>query len=408
MKIPFISKNVTQIAQKVSAGMTLHMTGLRPANWSARNYKSFAKEAYAMNVIAASAINRVANAVATMEWEAVLPSGDVVTTHPYLDLINNPNPIQSGAEWWRAKVSYLLLNGNSYDERVLGSRMIPKELWTLRPDRMTVIPSQTGLPSGYEYKVGQQKIIFDANPVTGESDIRHTKLFHPTDDWYGLSPVEAGAFGVDQHNETMKWIQALLQNSARPSGALTIDNETSLSDEEFNRLKAEIDEQYAGSGNAGRPMLLEGGLKWSAMGLSPVDMEILRVKESAARDIALAFGVPPLLLNIPGDNTYANYREARLGFYEDTIIPFVEYEIGELNSWLSPAFGGAKIRPNLDSVEALADKRARMWKMADESDDLTLDESRELKGYKPIGGAKGKMLMSEIRALQKQPPITQG
>ena len=196
---------------------------------------------------------------------------------------------------------------------------------------------------------------------------------------------------------------ALLQNSARPSGALVLNAESSLSDDEFNRLRHEIETQYAGARNAGRPMLLEGGLDWKQMGFSPDDMGIGAIKDSAARDISLAFGVPPLLLNIPGDNTYSNYREARLGFYEDTIIPFLTYEVEELNAWLSPFFGGAVLEPILETVEALAEKRMKLWEMADKSDDLTLNESRALKGLPPMPEPLGSTLMTEIRSARPDP-----
>jgi len=263
---------------------------------------------------------------------------------------------------------------------------------------MVIIKGIKGMPAGFDYRVGSNIVHFEADQITGDSDILHTKLFHPLDDWYGMSPIEAGAYSVDQHNQAMNWVQSLLQNAARPSGALIVDKETHLSDDEFKRLKLEVEQKYAGSENAGRPMLLEGGLDWKAMGLSPIDMEILKVEEQAARNISLAFGVPPLLLNIPGDNTFANYREARLGFYEDTILPFVNYIISEFNQWLGDDI---EIRPNKDKIEAIADKRTKMWEMANDSLDLTLNESRAIKGYDPLPAPLGDTLMAEIQRMTK-------
>jgi len=381
------------IEQKLSRAYRTHFLGPGRASWSGHNYQSYAKEAYALNVIAHSAINRIANAVSSVEWQ-VRTRNAVLDEHPLIDLINRPNPAMSKYEWWRARISYQLLSGNSYDERVRSGQNI--ELWPLRPDRMTIIPGPNGLPQRYEYKVGHQKVLFPVDARLG-SDILHVKLFHPTDDWYGMSPISAGAYSIDQHNESMNWVQSLLQNAARPSGALIVDSETGLSDEEYQRLKAELETKYSGSENSGRPMLLEGGLDWKSMGLSPMDMEILRTKESAARDISLAFGVPPLLLNIPGDNTYANYREARLGFYEDTILPLIAHQAADLSYWLAPDFGDVELIPNKDKIEAIADKRVKMWEMADNSDDLTLNESRAMKGYDPLPDPLGSMLMAEVR-----------
>jgi HK97 family phage portal protein len=200
-----------------------------------------------------------------------------------------------------------------------------------------------------------------------------------------MSPIEAGAYSIDQHNEAMAWMQALLQNSARPSGALVVSNGNTLSDDNFQRLKAQIEEQYSGSGNAGRPMLLEGGLDWKAMGLSPTDMGIIESKYSSARDVALALGVPPQLLGIPGDNTYSNYAEARLAFWEDTALPMLDYIIQDWNAWLAAPYG-VEIRADVDSIPAIADKRSKLWDMANTSTDLTINERRAMKGYEPIVG----------------------
>lgn len=364
------------------------------AVWSNRDYKAFAAEGYQKNVIAYQSINKVAEAVASIEWE-VWKGDKQLSESPLLDLLAKPNPMQSGQVFMTNKVAYLMIAGNAYDEQVTVGGT-PRELYTLRPDRMKITPSRFGFPLSYTYELNGRKVVFEVDPNTLESDINHTKLFNPLDDWYGMAPIEAGAYAVDQHNESMTWIQSLLQNSARPSGALVTSDKEILGEEAFNRLKKQTDEQYSGARNAGRPMLLEGGLKWEQMGLSPADMSILETKYSAARDISLAYGVPPQLLGIKGDNTYANYAEARLAFWEDTALPLVKFIGADLTNWLGPQFGDVELRANFDKVPAIVDKRSTLWKMADNSDDLTINERRELKGYEPIDG--GDVIM--VSALQ--------
>lgn len=398
MKLPQFFRRVAE--QKASRAYAAHVRHLPQAVWSPRNYRAFVDEGYKVNVVAYQAINRIADAIGSMRWAAFSPSGEQLASHPFLELIRSPNPVQSGREWWRAKTAYLLLGGNSYDERIMqGSR--PVELWTLRPDRMEIKPGKTGIPAAYVYKAAGARVTFPANTLDGDSDIRHTRLFSPTDDFYGMSPMNAAAYAIDQHNEAMAWIQALLQNAATPSGALMLDRETTLSDDQFKRLRAEVEENFSGAKNAGRPMLLEGGMSWQSMSLSPDDMAIIETKDSAARDISLAFGVPPLLLNIPGDNTYSNYREARLGFFEDTVIPLVDMMTAELNAWLSPYFGNVEIRPDYDSIEAIAEKRRGLWEMVDASDEITVNEARELKGYPPLDAPLGNMLMADLRSSRR-------
>ena len=142
--------------------------------------------------------------------------------------------------------------------------------------------------------------------------ILHLTFFHPLDDHYGLAPLEPAAVAIDTHNAAAAWNKALLDNAARPSGALVYAGPEGavLSETQFERLSASSSDTYQGASNAGRPLLLEGGLDWKAMSLSPKDMDFMEAKHAAAREIALAFGVPPMLLGIPGDNTYANYQEA--------------------------------------------------------------------------------------------------
>lgn len=399
MKLPKLFKSAPS-EQKASRAYAAHVRNLPEAVWSPRNYRAFVNEGYKINVVAYQAINRIADAIGSLKWAAYNESGEQLTSHPYLDLIRKPNPLQSGREWWRAKTAYLLLSGNSYDERIVqGSR--PLELWTLRPDRMQIKPGSTGMPAAYIYKAAGNTVTFPANTITGDSDIRHTKLFAADDDWYGMSPMNTAAFAIDQHNEAMSWVQSLLQNSATPSGAIMLDRESTLSDDQFKRLREEIEESFSGAKNAGRPLLLEGGMQWQSMSLSPDDMAIIETKDSAARDISLAFGIPPLLLNIPGDNTYSNYREARLGFFEDTVIPLVDMMAAELNSWLSPAFGNVEIRPDYDSIEAIAEKRRGLWEMVDSSDEITVNEARELKGYPPLDAPLGNMLMADLRSSRR-------
>ena len=377
--------------------------------WSPRDYKSFADEGYSKNVVAYQAINRIAEAISSVKWTAW--RGDVeLTESPLMDLIKRPNPTQSHQEYLMAKVGFLMISGNSYEERVVVGGQ-PRELYNLRPDRMKITPASNGIPASYCYEFNSRKIFWDVDPLTLQSDIMHTKLFNPTNDWYGMAPIEAGAFAIDQHNESMKWMQALLQNSARPSGALVTKDGESLSEDNYTRLKAQIQEQYQGASNAGRPMLLEGGLSWQAMGLSPTDMGIIESKYSSARDVCLAFGVPPQLLGIPGDNTYSNYAEARLAFWEDTVMPLLDRIAADWNQWLGPFFGDQELRADLDQIPAIADKRMTLWDMANNSTDLTINERRELKGFEPIEGGDvllvgmGQISLGDASApLQTAPP----
>jgi HK97 family phage portal protein len=367
------------------------------AVWSARNYNKFSEEAYIKNVIAYRSISMLACSVGTINWclHKTENSEQIeVRNHPLLKLLAKPNPLMSGALFFETLASHKLIGGNCFILAVSSTSGEVKELYALRPDRVNIITDEKGIITAYQYKVGQNIVTYPVDKLTGKSKILHIKNFHPLNDHYGLSPVEAAAFSIDQHNNSSMWNQALLQNGAKPSGALIVkgnkDGNNHLNDEQFLRLKKQVEEQYSGAVNAGRPLLLEGGLEWKEMSMSPKDMDFIEAKHSSARDIALAFGVPPHLLGIPGDNTYANLAEARLAMWEQTILPLVDNILGSLNNWLVPMFKSStnlKISYELDKISALAVKREKTWYNLQNADFLTVNEKRKMVGLGPIENA---------------------
>ena len=169
---------------------------------------------------------------------------------------------------------------------------------------MKVVPGADGWPEAFDYTVDGKTRRIAGEAAPGVRRVLHLKLFHPLNDHYGLSPIEAAASAVDIHNTASRWNKALLDNSARPSGALVYTaRDGNLTLEQYDRLKAELEQGFQGAARAGRPLLLEGGLDWKSMSISPKDMDFIEAKHVAAREIALALGVPPMLLGIPGDNT---------------------------------------------------------------------------------------------------------
>jgi HK97 family phage portal protein len=298
-----------------------------------------------------------------------------------------PNPRQDGAALFEALHAYLLLAGNAYLEAVIVEGAV-RELYCLRPDRMRVVPGADGWAESYEYTAAGRTVRFDQSmpPLPA---ILHLTAFHPLDDHYGLAPLEAAAVAVDTHNSAARWNKALLDNSARPSGALVYDGPEGslLSDGQYDRLKRQLEETYEGAAKAGRPLLLEGGLDWKAMSLSPKDMDFLEAKHTAAREIALAFGVPPMLLGIPGDNTFSNYQEANRVFWRQTVLPVAQRVGCALAQWLAPAFGAdLRLAIDTDRIDALANDRAALWERVTKAPFLTVNEKREAVGYAMAGG----------------------
>lgn len=346
--------------------------------WTPRNYAALAKAGFERNVIAYRCIRLVSEAAGSAPLR-VVEGGEAMSEHPLLALLLNPNPEQSGATLLEQLYGHLETSGNAYLEAVTLDGAV-RELYALRPDRMKAIVGASGWAEAWEYSVDGRKTAFRAG-ADGFSPVLQLKLFHPTNDHYGLSPLEAASGAVDLHNAALAWNKALLDNAARPSGALIYkgpDGAENLTADQFERLKEELAAAYSGIANAGRPLVLDGGLDWRSMSLTPSDMDFVEAKNGAAREIALAFGVPPQLLGIPGDNTYANYREANLAFWKQTVLPLVKKTAASLSTWLGPKFGGARIECDAGAIEALAADRDAEWARVANAAFLSDDEKRRL------------------------------
>ena len=386
MILDFFRPNTTAAAttpeQKASAtGPVMAWHGAGRVAWSPRDTVSLTRTGFSGNPVGFRCVKMIAEAASALPL-VLQDCSQRYGEHPLLSLVKRPNPAQGRAELLEALYGQLLLTGNGYIEAVGQDTGAPVELHVLRSDRMNVIPGSDGWPIGYEYSVGGRKHRFDTRQ--GHPAICHLKSFHPQDDHYGLSPLQAAAQAVDVHNSASRWSKALLDNAARPSGAIVYrgaEGQGSLSTDQYDRLVSEMESHHQGARNAGRPMLLEGGLDWKPMGFSPSDMEFQKTKESAAREIALAFGVPPMLLGIPGDATYANYQEANRAFYRLTVLPLAARVTGGMSEWLTGFTGEAlEFRPDLDQVPALAAERDAQWSRVASAEFLTRAEKRAMLG----------------------------
>jgi HK97 family phage portal protein len=375
--------------QKASVTAPLFVTGgaYQPV-WTHRRYDTLAEEGYQKNMVVYRCVSLIARGVGSVSWR--LYKGDQkLESHPLLTLIKNPNPQQGISRFMEGLTAYLLLAGNVYIEAV-SSDSEPLELYLLRPDRVMVVPGESGTPVAFQYTMGGKSIRIPVNPLSGQSRILHIKTFNPLNDWYGMSPIEAAAHSIDQHNAVSSHNLFLLQNGGRPTGALQFRpgphaHGDVLSEEQRERLREEIRATVEGNRNAGRILVMEGDFEWKEMGLSPKDLDFIEGKYLSAREIAQVYGVPPMLVGVPGESTFSNYKEARYHLWEDTILPYLEIIKSELNQWLTPLFGtGLSFDYDMDAIPALAPKRESLWGKIEKASFLTVNEKRALVGYEPI------------------------
>jgi HK97 family phage portal protein len=336
-------------------------------NWSLgewpKSYEAQLRDGYLNNAIAQRAVLLVAQGVAS----APLVASDEAAAKLVC-------ATSGGQALLETLSSQLLLHGNGYVQLLTAPDGSLVELYALRPERVAVEADSRGWPAAFRYKAGE------AVTRLGSNELIHIRTHHPLDDHYGLGCLGAASGAIAIHNASSRWNKALLDNAARPSGALVHEAAEALSGEQFDRLKAELSEQFSGSDNAGRPMLLEGGLRWQALSLSPADMDFAGLKAAAAREIALAFGVPPMLLGLPGDATYANYREANKALWRQAILPLAAKILDALAEGMRPWFADLSLKVDADQVSALSEDRERLWAQVSAADFLTPEEKRTMLG----------------------------
>ena len=382
------------------------------------SYEDLATDGYSENAIVYRCVNEIANNASRVKIN--LFRGDQeVDNHPLLDLLYKPSPTMSQVEWFQSVYSYLLISGNNYMLSVGGDNTPPTELYNLRPDRIKIRTGTRAMPVAYDYMLkGQIVESYLVDQATGSSKVKHIKLFNPLDDYYGMSPIQASSVDIDQHNLANKHNVNLLQNGARPSGAVIFNpkDETGghvqLSDVQRNQLMNDVNQRFSGTGNAGKPMLLEGDFDWKEMGLSPKDMDFIQLKNMSAKDIALVYGVPSQLIGIPDSQTYSNFAEAKLALYNETIIPLLDRIQGDMNEWLVPMFNeqGLELRYDIDSIPAMAEQRKRVFESVTagvRDGILTRNEAREQLGYEPIEGADSLLVQANLMPLNLADDMTE-
>ncbi len=376
------------------------------------SFEVLTREGYQYNVISAAATNMRANAVASVEWEVLDKNGAVLDSHPMLDLLARPNVDQGQTEFFRELIILQIIGGEVFIESVKTNRPTkrekipavltgpPKEIYAHRSDRFT-IKQNKDFSISYIFQIGNTgpKKIFEVDTNTRQSEILHMKKCNPLDDFRGLSEYISIGASLDTANAISIWNKTLIDNEARPSGVLEqTDTSVTVTEADIEELKQKISARFSGPNRTGEPFVVGGGWTWKPLGMSVKDMDFLNMKHSVSRDISLGLGVPPLMLDIPGDSTFNNKAEARQWFFEGPVLQDLKNIQSEFNRWLAPMYGdGSTIRFNLDSHPAFADKRAKQFEMVRAWEVLTINERRQIVG-KPLLEEGGDVLLVDVQA----------
>ena len=305
-------------------------------------------------------------------------------------LLSDVNPHISTYDLWEATASFLELSGNCYWEIEKDDDGTPVAIYPMRPDRVKVVPDKSDFVNGYIYEVNGRSVSLTADEVI------HFKYFNPASEYYGLGPIAAirNTIIVDQYS--VAYNKAFFKNGAHPGGVL--ETESSIGDEAFNRLKKQWEEAHKGATRSHRIAVLEDGLKYKPISLSPRDMEFLKQRKFCREEICAVFKVPPALVGIYEYANYANAEQQNRSFWQKTIIPKLRKLEQKLNNSLLPLFendrpedgGELFVRFDTSAIDALKE-----------------DENIKSQVQERLASA-GIMTINEIRRLENLPPVPWG
>jgi HK97 family phage portal protein len=225
----------------------------------------------------------------------------------------------------------LELTGNAY--WFLGGSGVPNEIWPLRPDRISIVPDATRYIRGYVYEIDGQRIPLE--PV----EVVHFRRWNPTNDYYGLSALEAGRIAVQSDRAMAEWNRnAFGQDQGVPAGIVSIKDQ--VSNEDFERIKREWRQSYGGTQRR-TAFLRGGGIEWQNIGLSHSDLDFLQGREAQRNEILNLFGIPVGLVS--ENATEANAKVAERLFIERTLWPKLVRLAQKITQELLPFWPGEHI-----------------------------------------------------------------
>jgi HK97 family phage portal protein len=346
-----------------------------------------------------AAVKMIADEVASIEPyifnnenSEFLTEGDVLT------LLKNPNPIMTGNEFLEELASYFLVTGNCFIIAHGEVNRPPKELFIVPPYFVTLQPGADGCieaitVSGefmYADTFYRKEIDGKYRYYSGaEKEIWFIKEFNPrgnASDLWGMSKLMPIHYEIEQYMQASVHNLNLLLKGGRPSGALEVA--TDLTDDQFERLKAQTNTQIQGASNAGQLLLLESGITFKEMSMSNKDMDFTELKRSVTFMIYSALKIPLPLIS--GDfATYSNLEVARLSFYDNAVLPLLNRLYAELTQFLFPRFNmpaETQLFYSADEIIALEPRANEEINKIKSVGVLTINELRKLLGYEPLVG----------------------
>lgn len=240
---------------------------------------------------------------------------EVALTHRLYDVLHDmANPEMTSFEFREMMMTHLCLWGNHYSEIELSGRADVLALWPLQPDRVRMDRDEAG---GLVY-------IYDS-PGSGQVTLPAYRVFHvrglASNGLKGVSPIGVARNTLRLAANVEQFGASFFDNNATPGGVL--EHPGKLSQAAYTRLKESWEERHSGPANAGKPAILEEGIKWASTGMPMSDAQFLETRKFQVGEIARIFRVPPHLIQDLDKATFSNIEHQSLDFVIHSLRPWL-------------------------------------------------------------------------------------
>ena len=246
-----------------------------------------------------------------------------IDNHPIEKVFTNVNPYYSKYDLWTATLTYLLLEGNclwmftpSQGQTLKLPNSIPAEIYPLSIKRFAPVYDKNGQLISWAYKTKSGTTV----PLSLD-EVIHFRLFNPSDQYIGLSPLEAARLSLEADYAGITYNKNLYNNSAEPQGIISFPN--ALSEAQYKRIFEAWESRHKGVSNVGKIALLEGDGKWTTTTISHKDMQFLEQRRMSREEILAVFGVPKTIVSLTDDLNFAVAMAHRKLFWQNTVMPLL-------------------------------------------------------------------------------------
>lgn len=366
--------------------------------WSEVNYHGLARRGYRRNELIYSCVDYRAKSAAATSLRLYDDREAEIINHPARQLLKRPNPMTTEFDFWNMTIGISDIAGRAYwlKERSRNGRVIG--LWPLRPDH--IVPIVDTLDGVEAYR---NELVDEVYPAR---DVLAFTNFDPLDLFNGWSPTQAASRLIDIDNNTADYLKVFFQNSAMVRGVLKVKNR--LDDSQAARLRAKWRELYGGVSNWGDVAVLDSDAEYIGMGSNFKDMDFGNLDARTEARVCMVFGIPPILVGAKiglDRSTFSNYAEARLAFWQDTMLPIYKHLADEFALGMRGEFGDAPTAAfDMNNVPALIELRVARLKAAQESWQngiATRNEARRLAQLSSV--EEGDVFIDDASASSPQP-----